>query len=104
VTEEYKRQRDFENGIYFSHLKLNNPLVVENKRQLAQAKLKGEFKMNLPKILSSDERVTALAHENMAYHIYKRGHFFKIVKEQQNTKERRESNHVERTNSIFKDF
>ena len=78
--------------------------MKEDERLLAQAKMKGEFKMQLPKILTSDERITLLAHENMAYHIHKRGNFFKIVKDQQNTKERRLSSQVERANKIFLDF
>lgn len=81
VIEAIERQKEFDNGVYFSHLKLNNPALLEDKPKLAKSKINGEFRMLLPKILSSDERITALAHENMAFYLHKKGNFFKIVKD-----------------------
>ena len=104
VLDAIAKQKEFDNGVYFSHLKMNNPTLEQDKHLLARAKVNGEFRMQLPKILSSNERVTALAHENMAFYVHKKGNFFKIVKDEKNTKERRLKSQIERTHKIFHEF
>lgn len=83
LEEKIKGRDDFEKGVYFEHFTLDNPAIVYDKKLLSKAKINGDFRMRLPKSLPQNERVTALAHESLAYYMHQKGRFFDIIKNKQ---------------------
>ena len=83
IEDRFKGVSQFEKGVYFEHFTLNNPAIAYSKRLLSKAKINGDFKMRLPKSLPQNERVTALAHESLAYYMHQKGRFFDMIKNKQ---------------------
>ena len=91
-----QKATEFENGVYFKHFTINRPEISHSKRLLAKAKINGEFKMKVPASMPPNERVTALAHENLAYYMHQKGNFFKIARKKPDQTELLRNKSIER--------
>jgi hypothetical protein len=100
VRAKIEKENEFEKGVYFQHLILDNPAAGRDKKHLHMAKINGDFRMHVPKTLKSHERIYRLAHEEMCYYLHKRGRFFNIAQQQPKLQELKSKKMLSKANLI----
>ena len=68
-------KKDFEDGLYFKYVHLNELSDKLDRKSLNKAKLNGRFALNIKQEYESPVRIRAFANDNLAFYMHKNGHF-----------------------------
>lgn len=100
VEGESAAKKDFEDGLYFKYVRMNENSDKLDKKSLHRAKLGGRFAVNIAQKYESPVRIRAFANDNLAFYIHKNGHFMQKLSKSPTRKEAKKKKDDEVLQSI----